>query len=334
MNNQRTTTSREVIMLNNVVEKEIVTKPPLKQVASDAANSTKPFFSARFSKSIPSLIKWTGSKRSQANAIAQLMPPYQHYFEPFVGGGALLFLAAHRGAVIGDVYRPLIELWKLIQSDPTIVIDAYEDQWSSLNEELDDVDINGMTRGNGIPRYYYRVRNRFNKNPNALDLNFLMRTCVNGIVRFNDNGKFNNSFHLSRRGMQPQRFANFVQQWHSVIQGVEFVCQDYTKTLDQTGCGDFVYLDPPYAGNKQRYVDDLDLDLFFKTLEKLNNRGVKWALSFDGRRGGQDLTHDVPKSLYKKHIFLSSGNSAVNKVLNGHVENVEESLYLNYLAGG
>lgn len=317
-------------MLDNVVEKEVITKPHLKQVAAETANNTKSIFSVRFSKTIPSLIKWTGSKRSQANAIAQLMPAYKHYFEPFVGGGALLFLAAHKGAVIGDIYRPLIELWKLIQSDPDTVIDTYKTQWSSLNEELDSVDIKGMTRGNGIPKYYYKVRDRFNQEPNALDLNFLMRTCVNGIVRFNDNGGFNNSFHLSRRGMQPQRFASIVQQWNSVIQGVDFVCQDYTRTLNQVERGDLVYLDPPYAGNKQRYVDDLDLDLFFAELENLNSRGVKWVLSFDGRRGQQDLTYDVPKSLYKKHIFLSSGNSAVNKVLNGPVENVEESLYLNY----
>ena len=54
------------------------------------------------------------------------------------------------------------------------------------------------------------------------------------------------------------------------------------------------------------------------------------ALSFDGRRGEQSLIHDVPKSIYKRHTLLSSGASAVNKVLNGPVQAVEESLYLNY----
>ena len=39
---------------------------------------------------VPSLMKWTGSKRSQAGRIAALAPPFERYYEPFVGGGALL----------------------------------------------------------------------------------------------------------------------------------------------------------------------------------------------------------------------------------------------------
>jgi DNA adenine methylase len=65
-------------------------------------------------------------------------------------------------------------------------------------------------------------------------------------------------------------------------------------------------------------------------LESLNRRGVPWALSFDGRRGGKDFTCDLPRGMYRRHLLLSSGNSAVGKVLNGPVERVEESLYLNY----
>ena len=57
---------------------------------------------------------------------------------------------------------------------------------------------------------------------------------------------------------------------------------------------------------------------------------MKWALSFDGKRGEKDLTHEVPADLYRRQLFLVSGNSAVGKVLNGPVEEVQESLYLNY----
>ena len=53
-------------------------------------------------KTIPSLIKWTGSKRKQAPLIAREAKSYNRYFEPFLGGGALLFLFAHEGAVASD----------------------------------------------------------------------------------------------------------------------------------------------------------------------------------------------------------------------------------------
>jgi DNA adenine methylase len=281
-------------------------------------------------KSIPSLIKWTGSKRSQAPEIVRLMPSYRRYIEPFVGGGALLYAAAIPGSIASDIYPPLIELWLLIQRSPELVVENYRTQWQVVTNELDGLDKDNLPPNTPLPAYYYQVRDRFNRDKNPLDLNFIMRTCVNGIVRFNDKGAFNNSFHLSRRGMKPARFEKVVSAWQRVIQGVEFVCQDYAETLDRAAVGDFVYLDPPYAGNKQRYAADLDIDRFFADLDKLNSRGVKWALSFDGRRGEQSLIHDVPKSIYKRHTLLSSGASAVNKVLNGPIQAVEESLYLNY----
>ena len=280
--------------------------------------------------SIPSLIKWTGSKRAQAASIAKLLPKYNRYVEPFVGGGAMLFVAARGDAIAGDLYKPLVDLWKLVQAEPELVVDDYTSQWSKLQEELNALSASQVAKRSGMPGYYYKVRKRFNAKPNPLDLSFLMRTCVNGIVRFNESGEFNNSFHLSRPGMTPQRFANVVRRWSDVIGNVAFVCQDYEATLEAARVGDFVYLDPPYAGNHQRYVEDLDLIHFFGVLERANSRGVKWALSFDGKRGDIDLTHEVPASLFRRHLMISSGASAVHKVLNGPLEAVQESLYLNY----
>lgn len=296
----------------------------------DAQHAVSEPNSLRQSGTIPSLIKWTGSKRSQASAIASFAPNFDRYIEPFLGSGAMLYLAAHPGAIANDIYTPLIQLWQLIQSDPDRLIEAYSATWGELNAELDEVDLSTMTRGNGIPTIFYSVRDRFNTSPNPVDLNFLMRTCVNGIVRFNDKGEFNNSFHLSRRGMQPNRFAKAVEAWTPKLAGINFENRDYREVLEQARCGDFVYLDPPYAGTAQRYSRLLRPSELFCELEGLNSKGVKWALSYDGKRGTLDLTHDVPRDLFKRRKYLSSGNSAVNKVLNGPIENVEEALYLNY----
>lgn len=286
--------------------------------------------SFRSAKTIPSAVKWTGSKRSQAQEIARLAPDFDRYIEPFLGGGAMLFLAAHPGAIGNDVYQPLIDLWKMIRDEPVRLIREYEQQWIALNTELDEVDASKMTRGNGIPKVFYDARDRFNKEPNPVDLNFLMRTCVNGIVRFNDKGQFNNSFHLSRRGMKPERFSSVIKDWSPILDGVNLVSHDYKEVIDGAKKGDFVYLDPPYAGNKQRYAASLNPEELFIQLEKLNSRGVCWALSYDGVRGATDLTYNVPRELYKTQHYLHSGNSAVKKVLSGPVERVEETLYLNY----
>ena len=266
--------------------------------------------------SVPSILKWTGSKRSQAHSIARMIPEHGTYFEPFLGGGAVLFLATRTGAVAGDIYPPLIDFWKLVQLEPKLVVESYRREWQALQDNF--------------PSHYYRVRTRFNKAPNALDLCFLTRTCVNGIVRFNANGEFNNSLHVTRPGMHPSRFAIAVRAWSRAVQGVAFVCGDYVETLETAVAGDFVYFDPPYAGTKHRYTSSLDISGFLDVLERLNSAKVRWALSFDGRRGRKDLTVAIPEQLYTRHLFLSSGSSSVGRVLNSANERVYESLYLNY----
>ena len=265
---------------------------------------------------VPSLLKWTGSKRSQAVRIAALAPRFDRYFEPFLGGGALLYLLGRPGAVGGDIFTPLISFWTMVRDEPERLIADYAGQWAALQADL--------------PGYYYVVRERFNRHRRPEDLNFLMRTCVNGIVRLSRKGDFNNSFHLSRRGMRPTRFADAVRLWTRRVRGIDFRVSDFEETTADAVSGDFVYFDPPYARNKDRYIADLDLDRFFRVLEDLNRREVKWALSFDGCRGSTLYDGAVPGSVYRRKQSLNSGYSAVSKVLNGPVEMVTESLYLNY----
>lgn len=266
---------------------------------------------------IPPLIKWTGSKRSQAFQIFKLFPKrINKYYEPFVGSGALLYLLTNRQCIACDIYPPLIKLWNFVKNKPLVLINNYRSQWEKLQKEL--------------PDYFYLVRKRFNATQNPLDLNFLLRTCVNGIVRFNRKGHFNNSFHLSRKGMHPDRFEGIVNDWNSKTKNISFYCQDYLDTVNISRGGDFVYLDPPYQGSKNRYTNNLDTKRMFEALEMLNKKNVKWALSFDGKRNGVLLGDPVPKDIYKRHIYIKSGFSPVKKVLSGPIEMVEESLYLNY----
>ena len=189
-------------------------------------------------------------------------------------------------------------------------------QWQALQDDL--------------PAYYYVVRDRFNEQKRPEDLNFLMRTCVNGIVRFRRTGDFNNSFHLSRKGMAPARFTQIVRKWTAHLKGVEFRTGDFEDSTADAAAGDFVYLDPPYAGNKQRYIENLDVTRLCGVLEDFNRRGIKWALSFDGVRGQTAYDYTIPPDIYKRKTALNSGYSAVSKVLNGPVEVVTESLYLSY----
>ena len=268
----------------------------------------------------PSLIKWSGSKRSQAEAIALLFPKKATgtYWEPFLGGGSVLYFGAQHfaHAEASDLYAPLVEIWVSVKDDPQGVKDMYQTDWEALQTDF--------------PNYFYEVRTRFNAEKRGQDLLFLSRTCVNGIIRFNAKGEFNNALHLTRRGMKPKVFANVVDRWSAILKNVRFNVADYTSILNRVNPGDFIYLDPPYANSHNRYVKDLDVDRFMEFLKELNKAKVKWALSFDGTRGEDDFSYAVPKKLFRHKIMMDTGHSHVQQVLNGTHETVVESLYVNY----
>ena len=262
-------------------------------------------------------IKWSGSKRSQADEIISYFPKkIGTYYEPFLGSGSVLGHLKPERAICSDINKPLIKLWRLIKSDPQTVKEDYRKKWNSLQNI-------GHT-------YFYKIRDNFNKTQSPLDFLFLTRTCVNGLIRYNKKGEFNNSLHHTRKGIHPDQLSKIIDQWSEIIKSHDFFDSSYEITTKSAKAGDLVYLDPPYFNTGTRYFGAIDFEKFLKYLEDLNERGVKYVLSYDGKRGDKSFVVELPKKLYKRHIMLHSGNSAFNKVQGGKVEKVYESLYLNY----
>ena len=263
------------------------------------------------------VIKWSGSKRSQSTIIKSFLPEtFDTYYEPFIGGGSMLYAITPPKSVCGDICEPLIDLWKEIRDNPGALADNYLFRWTRLQNE-------GYTA-------YYDIRDDFNQNRSPHDLLFLSRTCVNGLIRFNDKGEFNNSLHYSRPGIKPESLREIIYDWSAHIQGAEFFASDYRVTTQSAKAGDIIYLDPPYFHTKGRYFGTIDFNGFLEYLEDLNRSGIKYLLSFDGMRGSENYTVDIPKELYRRHEFIPSGNSTFKKVIDKETEQVLESLYLNY----
>lgn len=262
------------------------------------------------------VIKWSGSKRSQSDMILSYFPEtFNTYFEPFIGGGSMMYAVNPQKAICGDICEPLVDLWKMIKESPEALASAYKERWTRLQDDY---------------KVYYEVRDEFNKEHHPEDLLFLSRTCVNGLIRFNANGEFNNSLHHTRPGIAPDKLEKIIADWSKRIQGVEFYAQDYVVTTQTAKKGDIVYLDPPYFHTKGRYYGTIDFDSFLRFLEDLNKREVKYILSFDGKRGDDDFTVSLPSELYKRHEFIPSGNSSFKKVMDKENLQVYESLYLNW----
>lgn len=268
------------------------------------------------------VIKWSGSKRSQSETIVSNFPEsINTYYEPFVGGGSILYALLKSGKqaeryICSDNNADLISLWIEIKERPEELLLTYERMWNELN-----ADENGQRKKD----YYTAVRNRFNKEKHPADFMFLNRTCTNGLIRYNQKGEFNSSFHFSRKGIIPSNVSEIVLEWSELLNqhNVQFVLADYHHVDSERG--DVVYCDPPYAATKGMYSGALNYEEFF---EWISEQKGKVLLSFDGKRGDSDYTYEVPKELYTQHIYIASGVSSFTRLKTKEVTQVYESLYI------
>ena len=243
------------------------------------------------------LVKWTGSKRTQARAIVSRFPEkIRTYYEPFVGGGSILYevlggrLAVNR-IRCSDTCAPLIALWQLVRKNPRPIQREYERHWNALRR-----------RGTEV---YFEVRESFNRTHDPCEFFFLLRTCRNGVVRFNTKGEFNTGYHAGRMGVTPQQTRVLLRDWHERLSGrdVDFSVRDYLEVSSRPG--DLLYLDPPYRIRRSRFYNGMiDFREFYSWLGEQKG---DYLLSLNGFVGDADQTLDVPAHLYDECVQIDVG---------------------------
>ena len=220
-------------------------------------------------------IKIQGIKTKIVPLIAELERCEEEgtWYEPFMGSGVVGLNLAPKHAVFSDTNPYVIELYKQIKEDKinSYVVREfleYEGEQLALKDE----------------EHYYYIRDRFNESHNPLDFLFLNRSCFNGMIRFNKNYKFNVPY-----GHKPQRFAKaYVTKIVNQVRFLEnkirdkdwqFLCQEFSDTIDMAKDNDFIYCDPPYIGRHVDYYDSWDEEHELKLRDKLYTTGAKFILS-------------------------------------------------------
>lgn len=280
------------------------------------------------------LIKWTGSKRAQAEQIISHFPKeIDTYYEPFLGGGSVFGTLIRDNSikvnkyVCTDLNIDLIAIWKCVQNDPQEFIGVYRELWERMN-------CTGKTPKEK-ESFYRQHRSLYNAkkqaepdSPQPMLFNFILRTCFNGLVRYDKEGNFNTSFHHNRNGIIPDTFAKIVMEWHDVISkhDVVFECKDFKSALANVRKNDLVYMDPPYEINQGMYFhENFDGESFF---EFVNKNVPRFAFSYDGKSGVTDNTVKGIPLNYDSHEYVYSNISAFKKLTQKKTEDVYDSLYL------
>lgn len=188
---------------------------------------------------ISPFVKWAGGKRQLLPQIKERMPEkYNNYFEPFVGGGAVLFELLPSSALINDINKALINAYRQICNVPEAFINAV----NRLDTEMWE---DGK-------KYYYSLRERFNdklmKSEYDVELAalfvFINKHCFNGLYRVNGKGLFNVPYNNNRKASVDEKAILNVSKY---LQGVTIVDGDFEEACQEAKKGDFVFIDSPYA---------------------------------------------------------------------------------------
>lgn len=310
-------------------------------------------------------IKWSGSKRKQAPYIVSQFPKeINTYYECFVGGASVFHELLNQIAlgnikckhiVCSDLNKDLINIWNLFINKETRqeLFDFYSDlHYQLINRAEIETTPDASEQVKKCQTLYYEMRQKYNDyidnnaypKERAMLFYWITRTSFNGLIRYNPkNNHFNSPFHVGGRfGIKPEELKTVFESWASVIDSfidnggtIEFICKSYDAVICEARIGDLVYMDPPYENTGGMYFcKGFDTDLFWRMLIDMNDRKVKWLLSYDGFTGKEDRTADIPK-LYVRHEYVEAGHSSFKKLKSRSREKenkdmVKDSLYINY----
>lgn len=279
---------------------------------------------------ISPFVKWAGGKRQLLEEINKRMPKnYNRYFEPFVGGGAVLFNLQPEDAIINDINSSLINAYRQVKKSPIELIKAIEELDNSIPED-------GKA-------YYYEIRQKYNDKLMQEDFDvelaamliFINKHCFNGLYRVNGKGLFNVPYNNSR---QASYNAENIMDISKYLKTITILDGDFEYACKGAGKGDFIFLDSPYAPlntttfesyTKEGFDKDSHIRLA-ELLKELTIKGCHCMLTNHNTEFINKLYNNLfdDNSKYKIYIDVVSVKRMINSDANNRKG--EEVIIYNY----
>lgn len=163
---------------------------------------------------------------------------YNRYYEPFIGGGAVVFALLPENALINDINEALINAYVQIREN----VDSFLDNIHRIDSAI----------GEDGKAYYYSMRNLYNMKLEKMEYDielaalfvFLNKHCFNGLYRVNSKGLFNVPYNNSKRVSCDEESIRMTSDY---LKRVTITTGDFEDACRNSGRGDFVFLDSPYA---------------------------------------------------------------------------------------
>lgn len=262
--------------------------------------SKNPYLKA---KSSP-FLRWAGGKRALLNKLIYLLPiKANHYYEPFIGGGALYFAISPNSnkATISDTNAELINCYAQVSTHPEDLINALSK--CKFNEE-----------------YYYRTRKSTPEDDlqKAIRFIYLNRTCWNGLYRVNKKGEFN--VPIGKFATEPLMCPESkIRKANEILGNTQLLTSDFEEVVKDADTFDFVYFDPPYTvkhdnNGFRQYNEKVfswdDQERLSNISSDLKQRGVNIMISNANHKDIIDLYEDFHKYEVSRTSLIGGTKSA------------------------
>jgi DNA adenine methylase len=273
-------------------------------------------------------LKWAGGKRQLLPEIVKYVPKMtsKHtYYEPFLGGGALLFELQRPKAVINDRNKELINCYKVIRDSlDELMEELSKDKYS--NSETSYYQMRDLDRSTKK----YEILSEVEK---AARIIYLNKTCYNGLFRVNSQGQFNVPFgRYKNPNFLDDAVLRAVNKYLN-SNNITLLNQDFAEAVKDAKRGDFVYFDPPYDPvSETASFTGYDVNGFNrdeqkrlkKVFDDLHKRECKVMLSNSCTDFILDLYKDYQDTIIKVRATRSINSNALKR------GRVDEVLVLNY----
>ena len=234
----------------------------------------------KYNKTIKSPVNYIGGKSKILNQIMPLFPKeIDQFVDLFAGGCNVGINAKAKKIYFNDNLIYLIEMYKAFYNM------EFQEIINHIHNRISEYNLS-LTNEEG----FKKLRAYYNKEKNPLDLFLLISYSFNHQIRFNNNHEFNNPFGRERSSFNASMKLN-LEMFHNRLKknNIEFLSYSFEKfDFSILTENDFVYADPPYLITTGTYNDgkrgfkgwsEKEERELLKTLDKLNNQNIKFALS-------------------------------------------------------
>ena len=274
---------------------------------------------------IKSPLRYPGGKSRSVDLISTIIPEFDEFREPFLGGGSIFIYTKQRFPNkkfwVNDLYFELFKFWEMTQKDVDSLIDKiYE--WRNqfpIGKELHKFLNDNLAGFNDLERgAAFFIYNRITFSGTSLSGGF-------------SEGAFTGRFTVS----SIQRLNQFAK----VINGSTITNLDYEELVKRGGENVFIFLDPPYysATKSALYGKNGNMHKSFdhkKFANNMKNCKHKWLITYDDSEYIRELfsfANIMPWELMygMRNVIEGSNQKGKELFISNYLERLPETQQLN-----